>query len=274
MATILAFGERKFDFITAMEEADLRVNTEDIDTIDYNALCEIQEIWNDNFDNSVPFSEAFSDTFKSEKFERFKQNIANAKDLKNQWKKLADNFITHKWIERYINQQQKDMLMKYHTILCEDDVTWSNYRKAFVQICKFMGLPNKGIVIEWIEFQNKGKEGDVIAVRYSKGIAKVNIPVGIKLTHQSPIDNLKELIPSFKSKTKGKFFYDSPRIYFSIHKKLNPFKFGIDKHAKLAIYQTKEDIYSAYIDPTYILFRDRSVFVETNNSIKVDQVAK
>ena len=246
---------------------------ESIESIDYDSLIKISELFDECVsEDNITLSEAFADNFKSEKIENFKKKLAASKDLKNQWTKLTKSMVTHKWIERYVTQAQENMIKKYLDIMNKDDIDFSHYRLAFVQICKFFGLPNKGVIIEWLEFQDKANEGRVASCRYSKGISRVNIPENVKLTHFSPVDKLTELNPSFKSKTKGKFFYDSPRVYFTVKERLNPFKFGIDSKQTRYVYQTDANIPVAYIDPTYILFKDRCVFVETKNPIKVHRV--
>ena len=241
--------------------------------INLDDLLEITSIWEEYMDE-VPLSEAFVDNFKSDRFEKFKQKLASTRDLKNQWNKLSKTMVTHKWIFRYVTPKQEEMVRKYYDIVCKEELTWHEYRMAFIQLCKFFGLPNKGVVIEWLEFQNKGNEGRAISCRYSKGIARVNIPDNIKLTHFSPVNGLTELEPSFRSKTKGKFLYDSPRVYFTVKEKLNPFKFGIDAKVTRVCYQTVEYIPIAYIDPTYILFKDRCCYVDTEKPIKVQRVGE
>lgn len=246
---------------------------ESIESVDYDSLIKISELFDECVsEDNITLSEAFADNFKSEKIENFKKKLAASKDLKNQWAKLTKSMVTHKWIERYVTQAQENMIKKYLDIMNKDDIDFSHYRLAFVQICKFFGLPNKGVIIEWLEFQDKANEGRVASCRYSKGVSRVNIPENVKLTHFSPVDKLTELNPSFKSKTKGKFFYDSPRVYFTVKERLNPFKFGIDSKQTRYVYQTDANIPVAYIDPTYILFKDRCVFVETKNPIKVHRV--
>lgn len=263
--------KRKTMFDLVKEDTSLLDNIEE--SIDYQDLIDITNIWENTMED-IPLSEAFVDNFKSERLTRFKEKLASTKDLKNQWKKLTKTMVTHKWVERYITPAQEQMVKKYFDICNKSDVSWHDYRLGFVQLCKFFGLPNKGVILEWIEFQDKGNEGRVVACRYSKGICKVNIPQNIKLTHFSPMNGLIELNPSFKSKTSGKFFYDSPRVYFTIKEKLNPFKFGIDAKVTRVCYQTVDYIPFAYIDPTYILFKDRCCYVETTKPIKVQRVGE
>lgn len=45
-----------------------------------------------------------------------KKKVVDLKALKEQWKKSADKFVKHKWIYRYINEQQKKTTSK--TLCC------------------------------------------------------------------------------------------------------------------------------------------------------------
>ncbi len=259
----------------SLKENDSNIlNEEDgIETIDYNSLVEITNIFEECVDNDdITLSEAFADNPNNSLVKNFKERLDSVADLKNQWKKLTKSMVTHKWITRYIDKKQEDMIMKYLDIMKKEDVKYGEYRKAFCIICKFFGLPNKGVVIEWLEVQQKKNEGKTLACRYSKGISRVNIPENIRLTHFSPEDKLTELEPTFKSKTAGKFFYDSSRVYFTIKEKLDPFKFGVARGSKRICYQTDDYIPVAYIDPTYILFRDRCCYIDTQKPIKVHRV--
>lgn len=241
----------------------------DIPSIDYSVLEFAQEMGL-SLEELSNLDEAVLELPKSIK--NAKLNMEDIKDIKNQWKKVAEKFTMHKWIYRYIkDEKQEVMLHKYHDIICQDDVNYQEYRKAYKFFCQFFGIPTNGTIIEWIEFGNnkEDKEMKQIAVRYSKGIAKVNIPEGMKLVHTSPANDIKQLIPSFKSKTKGKFFYPNKRVYFTVQKNIDPFKYGVDKKIKLTQYTPANKILTAYIDPTYAIFKERSVYVETDSPINV-----
>lgn len=202
-----------------------------------------------------------------------KEVIKKSKDLKElyaDWNEKSKNFVTHRWIERMITPTQEEMLSKWFDVMNAKDVSWSDYRKAFIQICKFMGLPNKGIILEWfrIEDDEKDKGSRKVAVRYSKGLATVKIPEGVQLVHVSPSSDIKELIPTFKSKTGGKFFYPSKRVFFTVDKEINRWDSNtIGKDTTK--YVTAEHYTTAYIDPTYNTAEKRSVYIETDTPIKV-----
>lgn len=214
--------------------------------------------------------------FESVKFiDDIKQNLINLNDLRLQWKKVADKFVKHKWIYRYIDDKQKKQLEQHYANLTDDGVYYSTYKRSFNFICKFMGLPSDQVIIEDLIFtkDKQDKEQWEISLRYSKGFAKVLIPDGIRLTHVSPVHNIKELIPTFRSKTKGKYMYPNKRIFFTVARDIKPTQAGLEGQ-KLKKYTPKEDIKFAYIDPTYSDFSSGAVYVDTEAPIPVETIEK
>ena len=199
-----------------------------------------------------------------------KKNLANIKDLKDQWKKSTKSFVEHKWIYRYINESQKAKISSYYQKLCEEEISYSDYKRYFSHICKFMGIPNTGVIIENLVFRkdDKDKDQDIIAVQYSKGTVKVKIPDGVRLIHVSPADNIQELIPSFRSKFTGRYLYPSKRCFFTVAKEIKPTQARLEGQ-KLTRYTPKDKYTEAYIDPTYTKYKDRSVYIETLKPIPV-----
>lgn len=257
-----------------------------IPEIDINFLLEM-----DRLDLAVSDLEAFDETVAdlvpgSKEIKDIAQHISDVKDLKNQWLKYSDKFITNKWIYKYIEdeEQLKTIKANYEVLTDEENSAkgdkYTQYKKAYTFFCKLFSIPDKGSIIEWITF-SKEKGKTKISIRYSSGIAKVRIPENMLLYHNSPAVGINELIPSYKSKTKGKFFYPDKRVYFSVQKNINPYKFGVGSNkfipvsnTKLSKYTPSKEITYAYIDPTYILFKERSVYVPTNTPIKVIDITK
>lgn len=200
-----------------------------------------------------------------------KKKIVNTKELKDQWKKVADKFVKHKWIYRYINDKQKEQLEKHYAILTDENCNYSTYKRSFKFICNFIGIPNTGVIIEnmIIQKDNEDKDQYELALKYSKGLVKVNIPEGVNLIHVSNVKNIKELIPSFRSKTKGKYMYPSKRIFFTVTKDIKPTQAGLEGQ-KTSRYTPKEHITQAYIDPTYSDFKSGAIYVETDRPIPVE----
>lgn len=220
------------------------------------------------------------DNYKQEIYDEsvidnIKQKITDLKDLKSQWKEIAGQFVKHKWIYRYTDNKQKERLEKYYNMLTSDDVSYADYKKAFRYICSFMGIPKDTVIIEDMVFKkdDKDKDQDIIALRYSKGLAKVKIPENVKLIHVSPAENIKELIPSFRSKVKGKYMYPSKRCFFTVAKDIKPNHAGLEK-TKTTRYTTKNHIDTAYIDPTYADFSSGSIYIETDKPIPVENYEK
>lgn len=147
-----------------------------------------------------------------------------------------------------------------------------NIKKAFSFICKFMGIPKNKVIIEnlVIKHDEKDPEKNRVALKYSKGLARVNIPDDIKLIHVSPADNIKELNPTFRSKVKGKYMYPTKRIFFTVQREIKKKQAGLEGK-KLSKYKTKQNYSVAYIDPTYSDFRSGSVYIPTDSPIPVEK---
>lgn len=212
----------------------------------------------------------------NEKFtDDIKKKIVDTKNLKEQWKKVSDKFVKHKWIYRYINEQQKEQLLKHYANLTDENVTYSKYKNSFNFIAKFMGLPHDKIIIENLTFEKdkKDKEQEVVALKYSKGLAKVIIPEGVRLIHVSPANDITNLTPSFRSKVKGKYMYPTKRCFFTVARDIKPNHAGLEGQ-KLTRYTPKSEVRYAYIDPTYADFKDGSVYIETDGPIPVENYNK
>lgn len=201
-----------------------------------------------------------------------KKSVVNVADLWKQWTKNANSFVKHKWIYRYITPEQKERLQKQYDVLKAEKVNYSTYKRSFAFICKFLGLPTDSIILENVVFKrdNVDKDQDIIAVKYSKGKIKVNIPEGIKLIHAHVASDgvkIDNLIPSFRSKTVGKYMYPSKRCFFTCIKPIEGNKANMQ--GKTNKYTPKNPITTAYIDPTYSDFSSNSVYVETDTPIPV-----
>lgn len=199
-----------------------------------------------------------------------KKKVIDTKDLWDQWRAVAKTFVKHKWIYRYINDKQKEQLEKHYEVLCNENTNYSSYKRSFNFVCKFMGLPNDKVILENMTFtrDKEDKEQWEVAVKYSKGLVKVKIPEGVRLIHVSPAAGIDALIPAFRSKTKGKYMYPSKRVFFTVGKDIKPTQAGLEGQ-KTSRYTPKEDITTAYIDPTYSEFKSGAVYVETDRPIPV-----
>jgi len=250
----------------------------DIPTIDFNFLVQLEEAGL-TIEDMIALDEGISDV---------KQNIDNILDLRRQWKRMADHFEMHKWVKIEIKNEIQDRnIHEMYNKMCDQDTKYTEYKKCYKFFCKLAGIPEKGTIIEWVTFEkikNRGADRsmdkDFVNIKYSKGLHVINIPEGMILYHSSPAKGIDKLIPSFKSKTQGKYFYPSNRVFFTVQKDINPYKFGLGKGkiintgatTKLYKYTPKKKYQEVFMDPTYSLKGEiglRSVYVETNSPIPV-----
>jgi hypothetical protein len=245
----------------------------DIPTIDFNFLVQLEEAGL-TIEDMIALDEGIGDV---------KQNIDNIIELRKQWQRMADHFVMHKWITRYIKDEKEDKkIHEMYNKMCDPDIKYNEYKKCYKFFCNLAGIPEKGTIIEWMTFtkDKTDKDQNVVNIKYSKGLHVINIPEGMILYHSSPAKGIKELIPTFKSKTQGKYFYPSNRVFFTIQKDINPYKFGLGKGkfintgstTKLYKYTPKQKYQEVFMDPTYSLKGEiglRSVYVETNSPIPV-----
>lgn len=237
------------------------------ESIDFDLLMEMNELGVSIFDNIDSLDEGV--------VENIKKRFTDLGELKRQWKKFSDTFVRHEWIFRYITPEQEEMIKKYYAMLTDEDTSYSNYKKAFRFFCKFMGLPDNKVILEniVISHHKKDVERTKLSVKYSKGLVKVNIPDDIDLVHVSPVSGIKELIPSFRSKVKGKYMYPSKRVFFTVKGEIRKNQAGLEGQ-KINSYKTKNHFGTAYIDPTYSQYKDGCVYIETDTPIPVVQNVK
>ena len=246
--------------------------SEEIPEIDLETLIRIKEAGIDLTASPEAIEEAFLDPPESVK--NLKDKVDSLLDLRKQWQKVADKFVMRKWIYRYIKDEKEEATVKkYYDALRDENTSYGDYKRAFKYICNFFSLSNNDIIIENLQFDydKKDKKQLKCALRYSRGMARVNIPDNIQLVHVSPADNIKELIPSFRSKLKGRFMYPSKRCFFTVAHQINPYHAGLEGQ-KVSKYTPKQHYSVAYIDPTYAMFKDGSVYIETDKPIPVEKI--
>lgn len=255
------------------------IEEQEIPVLDGNFFLQLEEAGISLYDlNRIEDVDSVTEAFfeDPEAIKNFKANSANIKDLKNQWKKACNSFVESKPISRYINDKQQEMVQKYYDIVCNQESTYGEYKKAFNFFCKFMGLPNKGVVIESITFKKDKKDKDqkVLELKYSKGLVKVNIPEGVNLIHMSPVKDIKALEPAFRSRKAGKYLYPTKRCYFTVAGNINPKKAGLSNQTTYR-YTPATRINYAYIDPAATRYKDGgAVYVETDKPIPVVNFVK
>lgn len=237
----------------------LSQSTEDLDFF-LNEMCASADVYNESVINDI------------------KEKIISEKQLWDSWMAKCNHFVTHRWIYRIISEKQKDQIQKHYETICSDNVYYSTYKKSFQAICKFVGLTGN-IILENIVFSKDKQDPDnwEIAVKYSKGLVKVTLPVGITLIHTAPAEvanNIERqgLIPAFRSKTKGKYLYPNKRIFFTIGHQVSASKAGLEN--KKTVKFIAEGIKEVYIDPTYNDYFSKCVYIDSEQPLKVVRADK
>ena len=200
----------------------------------------------------------------SDAYKRF----STFEDLKKFWNKKQKIFKTHVWDERVIPEGQEKQYESAYKQLLRTDESYLTYQRCFNKFCRLFSIMPQTTIIENLILR-KNREGRLtVSMRYSNGLVKVELPDDVELIHVSPAKDIKELIPTHKSKTTGKYFYYSPRVFFTIKKRIAANKAGLE-NTKVFPYTPKEKIKTVYIDPTYTNYKEGSVFVPTTTPIPV-----
>ena len=156
---------------------------------------------------------------------------------------------------------------------------YNEYKKAFDKICRYCHIVPRGTILCKLNFtKGKDENKNSIYVEYSYNTKKVDIPADLDLYHNSKVEGIKELKPFFRGKPfsrngkSGQYFYDKPRIYFTVNKNLPKFLSDNKFTDKLHKYVCKSKIKQGYVDPLVWAGVQGALYVETNKPIPVDEV--
>ena len=150
---------------------------------------------------------------------------------------------------------------------------FKEYKPWFNKFCKLCMIPQDGCIIQKYIF-NKGTDNkNEVIVDYAVTRHKIQIPNGCSLYHKSTVDNIKELVPTFRGKT-GKFAYlhSEPRVYLTIKENMPNIAVDLKHKTKTTLYKTKENIRTAYVDPLLPNSIFGAVYVDTRFPIPVEKV--
>lgn len=224
------------------------------------------------FDNLYDFMEYYGLEFVEddevyqegikEKIGEITRSISGTKFLKDTWNKASEN-LKDEVAEKDVSDKDKKFI-KSNYDTAKNSNNYSIYKKAFNWICKFFGI-GKNSIIKGIKVIDDKAVCDYTTAEPKK----VTIPNETMLLHVSPKKGIKELIPSFKGKREGGKLYPTKRVYFTLSKDYR----GDDvPESDLSRYTPKENIRTAYIDPTCKSFNARSIYVDTNLPIPVEEI--
>ena len=102
----------------------------------------------------------------------------------------------------------------------------------------------------------------------------MKLPEGTTLYHMSKVDRIRQLLPFFRGKSAKGYMYDKPRIYFTIRKNMPKIMADYKANEKMHIYECKEKINYAFVDPMLWGHVSGAVYVETDKPIEVEEVKK
>lgn len=193
--------------------------------------------------------------------------------------------IMNKWVPKENKSQAKnsfksdtltdDEYKEYKEIIStiRNTEEYSVYKKNFEKLCKFCHIAPDGTIITKLNI-SRGKDEDrnSLEVEYSYNNKKVPVPSGTNLYHQSVVDNIKELIPTFRGKSQKGYLYYKPRIYLTIHKSLPKVSLDYGFGDKLHTYEVKSIPKEVFVDPLLNVIFNGAVYVETNSPIPVAQI--
>lgn len=222
-------------------------------------------------------TEGFKDAIKNIKTS-INQKISDKKDdkiLQKKWEDKEKDIKTRNEIKKTLDKKTYELAKKNREILMNAK-SFGPYKKAYNWFAQTFGFSKDNSIIEHIVLKpakEKDKDGNKIYklyLRFCDGLKQITVPITNQLVHMSPVKGIKELTPTFRSKTKGAYFYSSPRVYFVIGKKeLSSDRFGVDKSVELQKYTPKYDYKFAYIDQSNPSRDTGAVFIDSKLPIPV-----
>lgn len=202
----------------------------------------------------------------------FLRKRADKKFVKNNWKSEQSR-ISSGWKTIYVNDQNYEQIRKLWNIATTTD-RFSIYKHTVQHLLSFFKISGNGIVINRMEYKGKSDEGmHTFQIQTHSGARKIIIPNGTLLIHCSPTENIAELKPSFRSRTRGRFLYPDQRVYFSLGKPIKSSKAGLENRTTFK-YTPRETVQTAYIDPAASQFSTGAVYLLTNTNIPVISLEK
>ena len=194
------------------------------------------------------------------------------KELMKQWKTSNQIHKRKLFKNNSLSEEEYDTLIEAYKIMRHTD-DYKEYKKAFDIICKFCHIVPKGTIITKCEIHSGAKENtNSILVEYTENTKAIKLPEGMKLYHISKVGGIKELIPQFRGKSAKGFLYDSPRVYFTIHKSIPKYLVDYQWYEKMHKYECKANITEFYVDPLVWGSTMGAIYVNTNKPIPVEEM--
>ena len=190
--------------------------------------------------------------------------------------KIRNSKKIHKKNLKVVNLSPEDYgeaKLIYNNIRSLNSYGMSEYKKYdgwIGKLCKILGIERKGLTIKNIIF-NKNNS---VTVDYHNVTKRIVVPNGKNLYHQSTVDGISSLSPTFMTKPPKKYLFGYPRIYFSMKAKMNKLGANLKPNEKTYTYIPKETLRDVFIDPLLSggLSSFGAIYVETRYNIAVEQV--
>lgn len=195
---------------------------------------------------------------------------------------LKSNFKTgnevHKMKEFKTSTITDDEYVKikeiFNTLKTETE-DYKKYKKAFDALCKICHIVPDGTIITKYKL-SKGKKDDEnnLYIEYTENTRPISLPEGTKLYHQSPVDDIKELIPRWKLRGKNENGYlcDKPRVYLTMSKSLPKISTDNKLTSKIHTYEVINLPAKVFVDPLLPDVFQKAVYVETTTPIPVKKL--
>lgn len=190
-------------------------------------------------------------------------------ELKRNWNKFHKQIDSKVTVEKTLTPRQVNKFNFHKSMLSSPTIDYEKYKESFDAICEFFQLDPLETVIEEMDIiTNPVTKEYTFRLRYSAGLVRIELPEDTMLCHSAMARNIKELRPSFKSKTLGQYCYPMQMCYFTLKKKVPKEKAGL-QNKKTYEYTPLEPIKYAYIDPCMTEYEIGSVFVPTDKPMPV-----
>lgn len=201
------------------------------------------------------------------------EEATTMKELEDEWKTSNQNHTKKVFKSNVLTEDEYNNLFDLRKIMKTTE-DYNEYYKAFEKVCRFCHIVPRGTIITKFIIKSGSKENkNSVIVEYSYNTKKIKLPEGMKLYHLSKVEGIKELIPQFRGKSAKGYFYDKPRVYLTIHKKMPKFLADYKLNEKMHKYECKIPITDVYVDPlVWNKSFQGAVYVETKKPIPVEEM--
>lgn len=191
------------------------------------------------------------------------------------WHKSAET-KGFKRVVKTVDDDEYDDIKETIEKIYADNISYMQYKPLFKKLCYYGGIDTNGVLLKKPVLK-KGKDGkNVFIFTYTRNRKPMTLSGDSGLYHQTRNKlEVNELKPFFRGKADKGYLYEKPRIYFSLSKNMSRFCADYKRsESKIYKYRVLENISMVYVDPLVWSYPQGAVYVETDQPIKVDLIAK